>query len=351
MEATLYNYFLLCGIPFIGVIILTPLLAKSALYLKIIDYNMLHKNHGEPKPLLGGVGIFLCFAVTLFLFLPVSGKLLSLVLATVIISLIGIIDDIYALRPLLKLIGQTVAASIVVLWDTSLYTVLLEYFARLYLPNYFVLALIIGWIVLMVNAFNMIDGLDGLSAGTAAIIFLAMAVLSLLEGGRFTVLAVQLIGFGACLGFLIFNFHPAKIFMGDTGSMLLGFVLAVTHLYTIKFPFSAQLVLGSMFIFAYPALDITYAIFRRFVKGVSIFQADRGHIHHVLLSFGFSVRKTVLIIYLINIIFAFLAVLLLSFNIATPLLLIIFVITAVLVLLLFNKLLIISRQNGIADEP
>ena len=349
MEGTLMQYIVLFSIPFAGTIILTPLITKIALYLKIIDSATQHKTHNEPKPLLGGLGIFVCFSATVILFLPVSDKLLPLVFATVIISLIGILDDIYNLKPLLKLLGQTAAASIFVLWDISLYRVLLDYFARLYLPNVFVLILIIGWIVLMINAFNLIDGLDGLAAGTAAIIFLAMAVLSLLEGGRPSILGIQLAGLGACLGFLVFNFHPAKIFMGDTGSMLLGFVLAAAHLYTIKFPFSAQLVLGTMFIFAYPALDIAYAIFRRLLKGVSILQADQGHIHHVLLSLGFSVRKTVLTIYLINIIFASLAVLLLSINIATPYLFMIYIITAILIILLFNKLFSISRQNGLTN--
>ena len=156
-------------------------------------------------------------------------------------------------------------------------------------------------------------------------------------------MALQLIGLGACTGFLIFNFNPAKIFLGDTGSMLLGFILATTHLYTIKYPFSAQLVLGSMFIFAYPALDISYTIFRRIYNKVPVFQADQGHIHHVLLSLGFSVRKTVLLIYLANIIFASIAIISLAIDIQTQYVFIIGIITLLLVVFLFKRLLMISR--------
>jgi len=268
--------------------------------------------------------------------------------STIILVATGLIDDLYNLKPILKLAGQTAAASIVVLWNAHLFRFMVEYFERLFLPEAVVLFLIIGWVVLMVNAFNLIDGMDGLAAGTAAIIFLALAALSYIEGGRPNVLGVQLIGAGACLGFLVFNFNPAKIFMGDTGSMLLGFILASSHLFAIKFPFSAQLVLGSMFIFAYPALDVSYAIYRRLCSKCPIFKADRGHIHHVLLSMGFSVRKTAIIIYLVNIAFASIAVLLLSFNISARALFVIGILTAAGVILLFRRLLQISRHNGMA---
>jgi len=225
-----------------------------------------------------------------------------------------------------------------------------DYFSRFYIPDFIVLALLIGWVVLIINAFNLIDGLDGLAAGTAAIIFVAMAISLVITDGNPNILGVQLIGLGACLGFLIFNFNPAKIFMGDTGSMLLGFALATMHLYTIKYPFSAQLVLGSMFIFAYPALDIAYAIFRRIYGKHSLFIGDKGHIHHIILSLGFSVRKTVLIIYLANIVFAMTAVLLLVLEIPAPYIMVIGIITALFVVALFRILLTISKRNGIVVE-
>ena len=137
--------------------------------------------------------------------------------------------------------------------------------------------------------------------------------------------------------------------MGDTGSMLLGFILATTHLFTIKYPFSVQLVLGSMFILAYPALDVGYAIYRRICKRSPLFKADRGHIHHVLLSMGYSVRKTVLIIYGANIVFATMAVILLSLDISSRVLLGIGIVTAFFILYLFKRLIVISEKNGVGS--
>jgi UDP-GlcNAc:undecaprenyl-phosphate/decaprenyl-phosphate GlcNAc-1-phosphate transferase len=347
LQSSLCFYLLLILLPFIGTIVFTSLFIKFAQYYRLIDKPGSHKTHIVSKPTLGGVTIFICFTLTALIFIPIDNRMFSLLLATLLLIVIGIIDDIYNLKPLVKLTGQVAAVSIFVLWDISLYHVFLDYFDRFYLPDPLILALIIGWVVLMINAFNLIDGLDGLATGTAAIIFLAMVVVSLLNEVNPNVITLQMIGFGACLGFLVFNFNPAKIFVGDTGSMLLGFILATTHLYMIKFPFSAQLVLGSMFIFAYPALDISYTIFRRLFRRVSIFQADQSHIHHVLVSMGFSVRKTVLLIYLFNIFLAALAVVLLTLQIPAPYIFFIGIATFILVIVIFIKLQIISRKNGI----
>jgi len=344
LQSGFFYFFLLFAIPFLGVVIATPLISRFALSRDIVDRPGLHKTHLKAKPLLGGVAIFGGFAATLLIFLPVDEKLFSLVMATLVLVATGLFDDIYDLKPWVKLTGQIAAAAIVVLANAHLYSFMIDYFARFYLPGFVVLLLIIGWIVLMINAFNLIDGLDGLAAGTAAIIFLAMAILSIFEGGRPSILGVQLIGAGACLGFLIYNFYPAKIYMGDTGSMLLGFILATTHLFTIKFPFSSQLVLGSMFILAYPALDIGYAIYRRICNRCSIFRADKGHIHHVLLNLGYSVRKTALLIYGANIFFAIMAVILLSLDITPPVLLTIWVVTILGVIAFFKYLLILSGK-------
>ena len=341
-------YPLLFFLAFLGVLFATPILSKFAKHRNIVDKPGLHKTHSIAKPLLGGLAIFAAFSATLFLFLPMDDKLLSLILSTIVLVITGLLDDNYDLKPLYKLLGQTISAYIVVFWNAYLFRFMVDYFERFYMPGIVVLLLIIGWVVLMVNAFNLIDGLDGLAAGTAAIIFLAMAVLSFIEGGRPNILGVQLIGAGACCGFLIFNFNPAKIFMGDTGSMLLGFILATTHLFTIKYPFSTQLVLGSMFIFAYPALDVTYAFYRRICNKCPIFKADKGHIHHVLLSMGYSVKQTVIIIYMTNIVFSALGVLLLVLEVPSKLFLIIGVAVAIFAFLFFRKLYSISNHNGIS---
>jgi len=343
-------YILVFIIPFVGVLIATPLLSRFAHSKNIVDKPGLHKTHSEAKPLLGGLAIFISFAATLFIFLPMDEKLWSLSISTIVLVITGLLDDIYNLKPLLKLFGQTLAAYIVVFWNAELFRFMIDYFALFNIPALVVLLLIVGWVVLIVNAFNLIDGMDGLAVGTAVIIFIALAILSMFEGSNPYILGVQIIGAGACLGFLFYNFEPAKIFMGDTGSMLLGFILATTHLFTIKHPFSSELVLGSMFIFAYPALDVTYAIYRRISNRSSILKADKGHIHHVLLSLGFSVRKTVIIIYLMNIGFATIAVILLSLEIQTRFLLLLAIVTFIGVFLFFRQLMLISRRNGVVKK-
>lgn len=350
MERDALYYTLLFILPLAGALLATPLFSKFAHQKNIVDLPGLHKTHKEAKPLLGGVSIFFCFAIILLIFLPIDEKVISLSIATVLIVITGLFDDILNLKPLYKLAGQTAAAFIVVIWNADLFRFMIDYFSAFYIPGFITLFLIIGWLVLMVNAFNLIDGIDGLAAGTAAIIFLAMAVISVIEGGRPNILGVQLIGAGACLGFLVFNFHPAKVFMGDTGSMLLGFILATTHLFTIKYPFSAQLVLGSMFILAYPALDVSYAIYRRLCKKSSIFKADKGHIHHILIGLGFSVRKTALLIYGINIIFALFAIILLGIELPTPSLFAIWLATILGVIIFFVMLVQISTKIGIISS-
>jgi len=350
LEQTIQWYLVLFLLPLFITLLVTPLISKFALNFGIVDKPGLHKTHSKAKPLLGGLSIFMSFAVIIYFFLPLDDKLLSLAGATVILVVTGLFDDLYDIKPLLKLCGQTMAAAIVVLWNADLFRFMVEYFARFHIPGFVVLFLLIGWIVLMVNAFNLIDGMDGLAAGTAAIIFLAMAALSYIEGGRPSILAVQLIGAGGCLGFLAFNFNPARIFMGDTGSMMLGFILATAHLYVIKYPFSAQLVMGSMFLFAYPALDVTYAFYRRICNRCPVFKADKGHIHHVLLSIGFSVRKTVIIIYLLNIVFALIAVMLLILNISSQMLFTLGLVTLFGVLFLFRYLYQLSNLNGITKN-
>jgi UDP-GlcNAc:undecaprenyl-phosphate/decaprenyl-phosphate GlcNAc-1-phosphate transferase len=343
-------YLLLIIAPFCAAIIITPLITKLALHYGVLDRPTFHKTHTEAKPLLGGVSIFISFALVVLIFLPMDKKLISIVVSTLIMVVTGLYDDLYDLKPLLKLSAQGIAASIVVFSNANLFRFFVEYFSHYNIGAMMVYLLVIGWVVLMINAFNIIDGIDGLAAGTAAIIFLAMAVLSFLDGGRANMLGVQLIGAGACLGFLLFNFNPAKVYMGDSGSMLLGFVLATVHLFTIKYPFSAQLVLGSIFIFAYPAFDISYAIYRRICYRNSLFKADKGHVHHVLLSLGISVKKTVIIIYMLNILFASFAILLMCLNISVQLLFLIGVVTIIFVIVLFKWLIIISKRNGISAK-
>ncbi len=345
------NSFQVYGLMYITSLVVTLILvlpvSKLAYKLDIVDRPGLHKTHSGIKPLLGGLAIFAGITFAMLVFSNASTMRLTLFIAMLILLITGLIDDIYNIKPLQKMAGQTAAATIVVIFNLPYYHLFFEFFERFYMPAPVIIFLIISWIVLMVNAFNLIDGLDGLAAGTAAIIFTTIALITLLNSGSSTIIALQVICTGACVGFLIFNFNPARIFMGDTGSMLLGFLLATTFLLSLNSTLNGSLIMGSIFIFAYPALDVIFAIIRRLRNRTSIFAADKSHIHHVLMSLGFSIRKTVIIIYMISILFSIMAVALLSMKLGTAVIISIGLITFAFTLTLFRYLTVISRRNGL----
>lgn len=292
-------YLYLFLVPLLIALLATPLLYRFAHNNGMVDLPGTHKLNTEARPVLGGIGIYLAWITGVLAFFPLCYGVGAIIMAAKILVIAGVLDDLYNLKVLQKLLAQSAAALIAVLGNVGHFRILLDYFNQYYIPDIVTLALITGWIVLMINAFNLIDGLDGLAGGTAAIILISMAVISITLG-RLMMLGFLLPVLGAVLGFLPYNFQPARILMGDTGSMLLGFMLSMLFLLTIDKPFSISLVLGSAFIFAYPALDIFFAVYRRLRRGSSIFQADRGHIHHLLLQLGYSVRQTVAILYAVS---------------------------------------------------
>lgn len=301
------GYLYLFALALIIAFVSTPVLTWFAKKNGIVDKPGKHKTHIEAVPLLGGVGIFLSISITLLFFFSNNLQILSLLAAGLLLMVVGIIDDLYNIKPLHKLACQGAIATAVVVYSAYMCPILSGHFERYRLPMLAIMGISILWIVLMTNAYNLIDGIDGLATGTAVIIFAAMAAVAYIQGHTM-LLVVNLIGMAACLGFLPYNFNPAKIFMGDAGSMVLGYILAISHIYLVVDAFSLQVALGSAFIFAYPFLDVSFAIYRRLRHRSSIFRADRGHIHHVLMNMGFSVRKTVLIIYLFNLFFGGMAV-------------------------------------------
>lgn len=348
------HFYQLYGLIFIASLLATALITPPIIQLahskNIVDKPGLHKTHQESKPLLGGLAIFLAIVLTMFMFTSVSGgsgKLLSILAGAFVLVVTGLFDDIYNLKPVVKLTGQTLAASIVVLYNLSSYRLFFDTFGRFLVPGWLVTILIIGWIVLMINAINLIDGVDGLAAGTGAIIFTSMAVINLINLGSNSMLLLQLVGAGACAGFLFYNFKPARIFMGDTGSMLIGFLLSTTYLISINGEFSTSLVLGSIFVFGYPALDTTFAILRRLVRHKPIFQADKSHIHHLLIGLGLSVRNTVFMLYLANGLFGVMAIVMLTMKLSSDVILSIGVVTILFTYVMLKSL---SALCGNTDD-
>ena len=258
--------------------------------------------HKKITPKLGALGIFLTFLFGYMLFGEQSIRMNSILIGSFIIILTGLVDDINPIKARYKLLGHLIAASVIVFYGKILLDNITAFgfnidFGILSYP------ITILFIVACTNIINLIDGLDGLSGGICTIFFATIAIIGFYQGRSGSlVMILTLIMLGATLGFLLHNFYPAKIFAGDCVTFL-GFIIAVITLLEFKGP-----ALISFFvpvtILGIPILDTLFAIIRRLLKGQPPFQADRQHLHHQLLGMNFSQRTTVLILYLINILFA-----------------------------------------------
>ena len=258
--------------------------------------------HKRPIPKLGGVGIFLAFVFGYMLFGGHSIKMNAILISSFIIILTGIIDDISDLKAIYQLIAQIIAASIIVFYGKMTLTAISAFGLTL---NFGILNEIITifFIVACINIINFTDGLDGLSGGVTSIFYITTAIICYYQGRLGTIeMTITLLMLGSTLGFLLHNFYPAKIFAGQC-SMFMGFMISVICLLGFK-----GTALTSLFvpiaILGLPILDALFAIIRRMLKGEPIFKADKFHIHHQLLGMNFSHRTTVLLIYLINILFS-----------------------------------------------
>ncbi len=275
---------------------------KIALHVGAMDIPNERKVHIKPMPRLGGLGIFLGFLTGYILFGQPSTMMNSVLIGSFIIVITGMIDDIKPLGAKYKLIGQIIAACIVIFYGKVL---LVNIDAFGFYINFNILSypLTLLFILGCINCINLIDGLDGLAGGISAIYFLTIGIIATYMGSRgldFTLCFVML---GACIGFLFHNFYPAKIFMGDSGSMFLGFIIAVIALLGFKNVTMSSLIIP-LLVLAIPILDTFFAIVRRKLKGEKISTPDRFHIHHQLLNRNLSQRATVIIIYCIDLLFA-----------------------------------------------
>jgi UDP-GlcNAc:undecaprenyl-phosphate/decaprenyl-phosphate GlcNAc-1-phosphate transferase len=279
------------------------------------------KVHTVPVPTLGGLAMLLGFVAALGVawllptFRPLfvsSSEPVALLIGAVVIVLVGVADDLLGLPPTVKLAGQIVAALGVVIFGVQLVHFWIPGLEVISLSPDLGLPLTILALVAMINAVNLIDGLDGLAAGVVAIAAVAFFVFTLASDPSGLVETIPTVAplvvaalVGVCLGFLVHNFHPAKIFMGDTGSMLLGLLLGsagVAYVGRTTAPSNADF-FGSIpllipaLVLAIPFLDTAFAVGRRVMKGQKLTMADRGHLHHLLMAFGHSHRRAVLVLY------------------------------------------------------
>lgn len=276
---------------------------KIAFHINAIDMPDKRKVHTKPMPRLGGLGIFLTFLLGSMIF-GLKGKAYEAILiGGFLIVLLGMFDDIKPLKAKTKFIGQIVVACILMLYGGILLKNVTIFGLNIdFAWGAYILTPI--FIVAIINAMNLIDGLDGLMAGTSSIFFITVIVLNLMipRLGGSTVL-VSSIMLGATLGFLIHNFYPAKIFAGDSGSMFVGMMIAAISLMGFKTATFTSL-LVPICILGIPIIDTLCAIIRRIVNKESIFLPDKAHLHHQLLQLGLSHRMTVIAIYIMNILFA-----------------------------------------------
>ncbi len=280
----------------------TPLAKKIAFKVGAIDKPKDRGVHTKTMPRMGGIAIVLGFMVTLLVVTPFVPSLnwkqfLGVSAGAIIIFIIGFFDDIHNLNAKFKLVFQIIAALMVTSSGIKIQFVSWPFFVNSLISlEALATPLTVIWIVGVTNAVNLIDGLDGLAAGVSSIASICLMALSIHSGHPLALVLTATLA-GSCLGFLPYNFSPATIFMGDTGSTFLGFILAVTSIlgllksYTFATIFIAILVLGL------PIFDTAFAIIRRFLNGKPIMEADRGHLHHRLMDKGYSQKQAVVTLY------------------------------------------------------
>lgn len=293
----------------------TPLVKKLARKIGAIDVPKDDRRmHTDVIPLIGGLAICLGFLVSTLIFTPVDSittdkKIAAIMCGALIMVVLGIFDDKYALGAKFKLAVQIVAAAIPVIAGVKIERIMLPFMESGGIEfGWMAYPITILWIVALTNAVNLIDGLDGLAAGVSAIASISMLLIALMQGNYpIAVMSAALVG--SCFGFLPYNFSPASIFMGDTGSTFLGFVMASLSVLGL-FKIHAIISFAVPFIaFGIPIFDTSFAIFRRIKEHRPIMSPDRGHLHHRLVDMGFTHKQAVLIIYAICVILGAVAVL------------------------------------------
>jgi UDP-GlcNAc:undecaprenyl-phosphate GlcNAc-1-phosphate transferase len=349
------NYLLIFLVTWVLAATLTPLVSKLAVRVGAIDQPGGRKIHAKPIARLGGLAIASAFIISLLIFAGINRQLLGLLGGVIVLLAVGVMDDIYDLNAWVKLFWQSVAACVALaggIGVTSITNPLggsinLQWgrFAVVAGPVIFHITpvanlLSILWIVGLINAVNFLDGLDGLACGVSGI---AAFIIFLLTIGpnvnQPEVAIIAIILAGAALGFLPYNFYPAKIFMGDSGSYFLGITLALLAIYSGAKLATAVLVLGL------PIIDSLWTVARRLYHGRSPFSSDRGHLHHLMLDAGLTQRQAVMIYYLVSAVFGLAALVSGSF----AKLLAIIMLLVITILLISCLMLISTRRNRSAQ--
>jgi UDP-GlcNAc:undecaprenyl-phosphate/decaprenyl-phosphate GlcNAc-1-phosphate transferase len=278
------------------VVLLTPAVGGMARMLGAVDVPGGRRLNRSPIPRLGGLALFLGIFVPALAFLHLGRETRGLLLGAAVAVTVGAIDDFRGLRWFEKLGGQLVAAAIPTGFGIWVDRFTLPFIGIHALPGWLGVPLTIVWIVAIMNMVNFLDGMDGLAAGVAAIAGITFAVIALsLEKPDAAVMSA--IVFGACLGFLRHNFYPARIFMGDSGALLLGFVLAAVAVQGVLKTAATVALFFPLLVLAVPIVDTTFVVVRRIKHGERVFVGDQAHLHHRFLRRGFSQPRAALTIW------------------------------------------------------
>jgi UDP-GlcNAc:undecaprenyl-phosphate GlcNAc-1-phosphate transferase len=295
MPPTPWQAFAAATVAAVLVVLLTPFASRLAYRIGAVDEPRARGLSDRPMPRLGGAAIFGGVMGAAVLFLPLEGRFGAILLGAAIIACVGALDDIFELSAPVKLLGQIAAALVPVLNGLRVEDFTLPFIHRVELGGLGI-PLTVAGIVLIMNVVNFSDGVDGLAAGVCAIAAATFVIIAFdLERANAAVLAA--IVAGAALGFLVHNFHPATVFMGDCGSNLLGYLLACVAVEgTVKTQAVLALVLP-LIVLAVPFLDTTFVVLKRLKYRKPVYEADREHFHHRMDRIGFSTRRTVLYLY------------------------------------------------------
>ena len=299
----MYSLIFLTLVSFLLALILTPFVRNRARALGLVDQpDHLRKLHATPIPRLGGVAILLAYLIAFGLFLLTPLQAVHLILggiplairiapAIVLIFALGVWDDVHPIRPWQKFVGQILAAIVVYFAGVHV-----QAFGGFPIPYYLGLPATVFWLVLCTNAVNLIDGVDGLATGIGIFATATTLLAALLQNNMDLAFAVAPL-LGCLLGFLRYNFNPATIFLGDSGSLFIGFLLGCCSIIWSQKSATILGMTAPLLALANPLLDTVLAVLRRFLRGQPLFTGDRGHIHHRLLDRGLSPRRVALIIY------------------------------------------------------
>lgn len=324
-----------------------PLVRVFAFRINAVDIPKdKRRMHKKPIPLLGGIAIFAGFAVSVASFANIiDNELLGVLIGSFIMVVTGVIDDKYDMPAIVKLAAQAVAAAVAIAFGVQLRIFTHPFhvgnsfidLSYLSIPATFI------WIILMTNAINLIDGLDGLAVSVSAISAGALLFLGIVE--QYTVVAVPLAAVvGACAGFLPYNRHPAKIFMGDSGALFLGYILATLSVIGFFRYYSPITYVVPVIVLGVPIFDTSFAIIRRIVKHKGIMEADRGHLHHRLIDMGFRHRDAVTILSMMSALLSMFAIVMASRGIKRSLVILIVMIGFAISIKVYQKNNSVAKQ-------